>query len=87
MFTPRLPPQYTTTLYDADIPYDSDIRYDWVVPILPTYTTRPVVTSTFTPRVWPTDDRIWNNATDTWDNTLRTWDWAIIPTWTTRITP
>lgn len=31
MFTPRNPTNFTTTLYDADIPYDADIRYDWIV--------------------------------------------------------
>lgn len=53
MFTPRLPPQYTTTLYDADIPYDSDIRYDWVVPILPNWDDRNIPTTNWRyTRLW-----------------------------------
>ena len=53
MFTPRNPPRYTTTLYDADILYDASIRYDGIVINYPNWDDRTQPTTTMTRRTKP----------------------------------
>lgn len=66
-FTGRMPTSYTETLYDADIPYDSDIRYDWLIITNTTWTGRLSISTSNTIEViinWIWDD------TKSWDDVL-----------------
>lgn len=87
MFRPRNPPRYTTTLYDADILYDADLRWDWITVIDPNWSERVAVTTNFTARTWPMQDLTWDEAIMTWNNANRTWNGNTVPVWQSRVTP
>ena len=72
----RPPPNFTRSLYNSHILYDSHLRWDGITVINPVYTERTIPVTTWDngrspigiAYTWDTATMTWNEATFTWDN-------------------